>query len=86
MAIPRVKSTYSLDLETVQALDALARRWGIPKSAALRRIIRSAARELDGASDALAAFDELQRDLDLDRDSADAWAEDVRAERRASRS
>lgn len=84
MAIPRVKSTYALDLETVQALDDLARRWGVPKSEVLRRVIRSAA-ESEGAGGAgpLAALDALQDSARLSRAKADLWARAVRAERAA---
>jgi len=41
MATPTVKTTYSLDLETVRTLEALARRWNV--SEALRRAIRATA-------------------------------------------
>ena len=84
MAIPRVKSTYSLDLETVQALDDLARRWGVPKSEVLRRIIREAAHAEDaGGGSPLAALDTLQSSARVSRARADAWVRDVRAEREA---
>ena len=36
MATTTVKSTYSLDVESVQALEDLARRWRVSKSEALR--------------------------------------------------
>ena len=42
MATPTIKSTYSLDVESVRALDDLARRWQVSKSEALRRAIRRA--------------------------------------------
>ena len=45
MAIPKIKSTYSLDVETVRTLESLARRWNVPKTEVLRRAIRAAARE-----------------------------------------
>jgi hypothetical protein len=85
MALPRVKSTYSLDLETVRALDDLARRWGVPKSEALRRVIRAAAETEGGAAGGpLAALDALQESTRLSRAKADAWVRDVRAERDAA--
>ena len=37
MAIPKIKATYSLDVETVRMLVHMARRWGVSKSEALRR-------------------------------------------------
>jgi hypothetical protein len=39
MATTTVKSTYSLDVDTVRELDAVARRWRVSKSEALRRAI-----------------------------------------------
>jgi hypothetical protein len=88
MAIPRVKSTYALDLETVQALDHLARRWGVTKSEAVRRLIRSAAEAAGAGADGsgpLAALEALQDSARLSRTRADAWAREVRAEREAGR-
>ena len=85
MAVPTVKTTYSLDIETVQALERMARRWGVSKSEALRRAIRSA--NIEAADDdRTRALDELQASLGLDAKSADAWASKVRSERRASSS
>ena len=85
MASTTIKSTYSLDVESVRALEALARRWRVSKSEALRRAIRSeAGRQPDRSRDALAALDELQaslrsRDVDLEE-----WAREVEAGRRAA--
>jgi hypothetical protein len=85
MATPHVKSTYSMDIETTQLLESLARRWRVSKSEALRRAIRSAAGEtaVEGG-DALAALDELQGSLGLSRSAAARWADDARKERRGS--
>ena len=92
MAIPKIKATYSLDVETVAALERVARRWGVSKSEALRKAIRAS----DGAEAAaaapaaesnprLAAFRRLQASLNLDTAKAEAWIREVRAERRANR-
>ena len=43
MAIPKIKSTYSLDVETVRTLESLARRWNVSKTEVVRRAIRAAA-------------------------------------------
>ena len=43
MAITTIKSTYSLDVETVRTLESLACRWNVSKSEVLRRAIRAAA-------------------------------------------
>lgn len=85
MAIPRVKATYSLDVETVAALERLARRWGVPKSEALRRVIRSATDQLGTVPHpAIQALDALQQSVALTAERAAAWIETVTAERRAA--
>ena len=85
MATTTVKSTYSLDVETVRALDTMARRWGVSKSEALRRAIRSAkAGSNPDKSEAVAALDALQRSLHLNGRAAAQWAKRSGAERRAS--
>lgn len=83
MALPTVKTTYTVDLETKRALDRLAARWDVSKSEALRRAIRQAA----GASrvtDRLAALDALQRQARVSPNVAARWSAAVRAERKAS--
>jgi hypothetical protein len=85
MATPTLKTTYSLDLETVRTLDALAQRWNVSKSEALRRAIRAAAGGvMPGAHDALRALDALQKSLRLTPATALAWERRTRVERRAS--
>jgi len=86
MAIQTVKSTYSLDIETVRALERLAQRWKVTKSEALRRAIRSTAERgfKDAAGDALQALDHLQAALHLDTATTEEWARAMQAERRAS--
>ena len=87
MARISVRSTFALDPETVDALGRLADRWGVSKSEVIRRVIgiASAVEEVDAASDALAALDELQSALGLDEEVAEAWVQRVRSERTASR-
>jgi hypothetical protein len=84
MATQTIKGTYSLDVETVRTLEALARRWNVSKSEALRRVIQaSAAREpREAEREALRALDDLQRSLDLSAGAATAWSAGARAERR----
>jgi len=85
MAIPTIKSTYALDLETVSALERMAKRWKVSKSEALRRAIRAAAGEPSGSrNEGLAALDEIQESLQLTPRRARAWAERARSERRES--
>jgi predicted transcriptional regulator len=83
MALPAVKTTYSLDQETVRLLDQLADRWGESRSGALRRAIRDAASGA-GINDRLAALDAWQKSMALSPAAAKAWADESRAMRRAS--
>ena len=82
MAIPVVKSTYVLDLETAESLNRLARDWQVSKSEALRRVIRSAATAY--APDRVVAFRQLQKAVALDRAAANTWVRKQRGERRAT--
>jgi hypothetical protein len=85
MASKTIKGTYSLDPDTVRALEQTARRWGVPKSEALRRAIRKAAAEAAGVGvDPLAALDALQRAAALSAAAARSWARRSRSERRAA--
>ena len=84
MASISVKSTYSLDVETVRQLEGLAKRWNTSKSAALRRAIQTAAKqELPTDSEGLDALDRLQSLLALDSGAAAVWEVRNRQERRA---
>jgi hypothetical protein len=85
MALPLVKTTYAVDLETKRLLDRLADRWEVSRSEALRRAVRQAA-GAEGASERLAALDRIQRRLKLSRRTADAWMTSTRSERRRSSS
>lgn len=83
MAIATVRSTYSLDLDTVQRLEQLAALWNTSKSGALRRAIQVASEQTrDTGSAKLKALRQLQQRLALDADSAAAWCSDVTEERR----
>ena len=85
MAVPTVKTTYSLDLETVRMLEQMAKRWNVSKSAALRRAIRIAASQpAPGIDVGLKALDELQTSLRLSAEKARRWEQRVRNERRAA--
>jgi len=84
MAIPKVKSTYSMDGETVRMLDGLARRWKVSKSEALRRAIHGAAAMEPPGRGPLQALDEAQRSMRLTSKEAARWQERVLRERRAS--
>ena len=85
MATVTVKSTYSLDVDTVRKLEDLAKHWRTSKSAALRRAIDAAAKQTDCVgNEALDALDRLQSLLALDQETAGLWADQVRQERRAA--
>jgi len=85
MAITTIRSTYALDVETMQVLERIAHRWKVSKSEALRRAIRAAEGQKPPATDdALQALDRLQRALRLTPAKAKAWARQARTERRRS--
>jgi hypothetical protein len=83
MARISIKATYALDVETVDTLERIARQWAVSKSEALRRAVRAAAAQADSSRPAVERLDELQRSVALTRAKAKAWADEVRAERRA---
>ncbi len=86
MATQTIKTTYSLDVETVRKLEQMARRWNVSKSEALRRAIRAAAAEgLPGqGEEAISALDQLQHSLGLSPEEAVRWEKTTRVERQAS--
>lgn len=85
MARLSVKSTYSLDLGTVQALERMAKRWKVSKSEAIRRAVLIAEQSEEGGSpDALQALDELQRSLGLTPARVREWMRESRGEREAA--
>ena len=87
MAIPKVKSTYSLDLETTADLEALAARWNVSKSEVIRRAIRAAAHaSTEEPSVSLIALDRLQEKLKLNKSAAKRWEAESKRERHASSS
>jgi hypothetical protein len=84
MAIPKIKTTYSLDEATVRDLDKLAERWQVSKSEALRRIIRDAAEASLGEDDPTEALSEMQNKLRLSKADTKRWVASVRQERKAN--
>ena len=81
-----IKSTYTLDVDTVRSLDDLARRWQVSKSEALRRAIQAASQAAPAsAAPALAALNDLQRSAGVSPARAVAWSAAVKRERRAAR-
>ena len=85
MAVTTIKSTYSLDVESMRTLEKLAQRWNVSKSAVLRRAIRIAATDGGGGDDAArGALDRLQGSLRSRKVNLARWERDVKAERRAT--
>ena len=85
MAIPKIKATYSLDVETIRALERTSRRWRVSKSEVLRRAIHAVDKGGYPAfeDDALVALNELQQSLGLSDDAASRWQESAGNERYA---
>jgi hypothetical protein len=85
MARLSIKSTYSLDVRTVRALERMAKRWHVSKSEAIRRAVMIAERSGEGETpDALEALDELQRSLGMTSAREREWLRASRLEREAS--
>ena len=87
MAVTTIKSTYSLDVETVRTLEMLARRWNVSKSEVLRRAVRAAAGEespRQRAERKLEALRQLQESVQRRGVDLAAWERENRAMRHAS--
>lgn len=82
MAKITVKSTYSLDVNTVRQLESLAKWWNTSKSAAVRRAIQTVAHQtLPRKNSDLDVLDHLQNLLALGQEDAAAWEREIRLER-----
>lgn len=80
--MPKIKVTYTLDVDSLRALEELARQWGVSKSEALRRTIRREwGRQPKRVDKALRALDELQASVRSKRIDLARWEQDVRLER-----
>lgn len=85
MAKMTIRSTYTFDVETVQKLDRLAEHWNTSKSEALRRSIdRIAGQTLRNCEDAIAALEELQRQVAESGIDVEKWLEESRKMRQES--
>lgn len=85
MAITTKKSTYTLDVESVRALEALSQSWNMPKSEVLRRAIELAIREESpGKETTLSALDRLQASLRDRKVDVTQWAKKLKDERRTA--
>ena len=84
MARTTVKTTYSLDPETIRKLEGLAAQWHVAKSEALRRAIALAVRDQDASVTSPAqALEELHKRVKarFSRRQLESWAFDTRRER-----
>jgi predicted DNA-binding protein len=82
MARISVKSTYSLDVDTIRRLERVAARWSVSKSEVLRRAIEAVDRdEMAGTPLPLEALQQLQNTLKLTPRQAVNWSREIRRER-----
>ena len=85
MALPKIKVPYSLDVDSVRALEELARQWGVSKSEALRLAIhKELHRQPKRVDEALRALDKLQTSVRSRRIDLATWEQDVRLERQST--
>lgn len=75
-----IRTTYALDVATVQRLDRLARQWGLSRSAALRKLVHEAVEPRSG--ERRAAWQRLRGSLPPA--AAAAWRTRLRQERTAA--
>jgi metal-responsive CopG/Arc/MetJ family transcriptional regulator len=81
MARTTIKATYSLAPEVVDQLERLSKRWGLSRSKALTRAIRTAAEEEEAGGNPLAGLEALQTAVELNAEGARAWMGTARQER-----
>ena len=90
MASAMIKSTYSLDLETVRKLERLAARWKVSKSEVVRRVVAEVGDKVAAApvekkiSDLtpMEALRRLQEHMNLTQEQARQWEAESRRIRR----
>ena len=85
MAITTSKVTYSLKPETVDRVQELATRWGVPKSEVIRRAVDKLPQELPTEEKVLTpleALDWLQKN-GISDEAAARYNAEIRRERRA---
>jgi hypothetical protein len=77
------RATYTLDEPTVERVNALASRWNVSRSEAIRRAVATASAGPN--RDGLSALRALQSRIGLTEKRATDWARQVARERRAWR-
>lgn len=77
-----IKSTYTLDVGSIRALELLSQRWKVSKSEVLRRAIRLAASTAyPEKTGPLHALDRLQSSVRERGVDLSGWEQEVNAER-----
>jgi hypothetical protein len=86
MASAMIKSTYSLDPETVRKIESLAAFWKVSKSEVVRRVVAAQeellTRREPTAKERLEALDKLQESLKLTPEKVRRWEAESRRIRR----
>lgn len=88
MAYALTRTSMALDQFTLKVLDLLAQKWGVPKAEVMRRAVRRLKEEEDMKENCpkpLEALDWLQQGGGMTVQEAEAFREEVRAEREAKR-
>ena len=88
MSYSLTRTSMSLDKVTIQAMDALSKKWGISKAEVVRRAVKSLktqADEEDRLPSPLEALDWLQNGGGLVAEDAANFRAEVKAEREAKR-
>ena len=88
MSYALTRTSMALDQFTVRVLDLLAKKWGVPKAEVMRRAVRRIKEEEDMKDQCpkpLHALDWLQNGGGLTVQEAEAFRDEVQAERDAKR-
>ena len=81
--MPATKSTFTLDMASIERLNRLAQRWQVSKTEVLRRALAKAEQGDTGTpEERLAALYELQASLKRRNVDFDAWKRTVKDGRR----
>lgn len=88
MSYSLIRTSMALDRTTLGFLRELAQRWGVSKAEVMRRAVKQAKQQADLQAqqpEPLEALDWLQKGGGLSVQEAEAFREEVRAERDAKR-
>ena len=75
-----MKSTYSLDIETVETVEKLAADWNVSKTEVIRRAVRQAAEQQSARTpeSRLESLRALQSHVKAQRTNLSAWKKTIR--------